>query len=57
MRLIGFLLLVLAAASFILPPLRPMLPFRIPVEDWDATNGALVMAIAGVVALLADRVR
>lgn len=57
MRLIGFLLLALAVASFMLPGLRPMLPFRVPVEDWDATNGSLVLGLAGIVALIADRVR
>jgi len=51
LRLIGTLLVILAVACALLPPLREAIPFRIALTDHQAIGAMVVCGLAGIVAL------
>lgn len=55
MRVFGIVMVILGAASYVLPFGRPMLPFRVPLVTHDAFGIALVLLFAGLLAVLAGR--
>jgi len=55
LRLIGTLLVILAVACALLPPLREAIPFRIALTDHQAIGAMVVCGLTGIVALVGDR--
>ncbi len=53
MRVLGIVMLLVAAASGLLALFRSAMPFRLPVTTEDAAHAALLLLIAGVLAKLA----
>jgi hypothetical protein len=54
-RLTGLILMILAVACALLPPFREAIPFRIALTDHQAIGAVIVCGLAGVVALVGDR--
>jgi hypothetical protein len=48
-------LVILAVACALLPPFREAIPFRIALTDHQALGATVVCGLAGVVALVGDR--
>jgi hypothetical protein len=55
LRLTGTLLVILAVACALLPPFREVIPFRIALTDHQALGAVVVCGLAGIVALVGDR--
>lgn len=55
LRLIGLILVILAAGCALLPPFREAIPFRIALTDHQAIGAVVVCGLAGVVALVGSR--
>ena len=55
MRLIGLILVILAAGCALLPPFREAIPFRIALTDHQAIGAMVVCGLAGIVVLVGDR--
>ena len=47
--------MVLAVACALLPPFREAIPFRIALTNYQAIGAVLVCGLAGIVALIGDR--